>query len=245
MPDPLTTQLVNGAWDGISQAVTEGLGRGSQKNLSDVVPVDQKTLTVSGWQDSRAESLGGGTSQVRSLVGSPSTLDFLHRFHLDYDALRTPPLSGIKAWAAAARLLELKRVVEHLVMAATPQRCRPADLRTLPLDGWGQPRCVSFTPVPGAVAIPSLSPLGWDGPVSIDLPSPRADLQLLVFRVGGGPYVQRPADLALSWVAAGDIGVDVVLTEQLKIINALPATANLPATVAAVVLDPAGRQQAG
>jgi hypothetical protein len=235
MPDSLIAQLINGVWDDISQAVTEGLGRGSQKNLSDVMPIDQKKLNVAEWQDSAADPLGGGTSQVRSPVGSPATMDFLHQYPLDYDALRAPQLDAItgeiKAWAAAVRLLELSRVLDHLVSVASPHRCSPSNLRPVTVGGWGQPRYVSFTPVPDAVAAPDLAAIGWDGPISVDMPPSAPDLaRALVFRVGGGPYVHRPDDLALNWVPAGDIGVSLVLAEQLQIVAASADT------VAGVVL---------
>jgi hypothetical protein len=245
MPDSLTIQLINGVWDSISQAVTDGLARGGQKNLSDFMPIDQEKLTVPGWQDSAAFSLGGGISQVRLAVCSQTTMDFIHRYHLDYDALRAPQLSAITAWAARARLLELRRVAEHLVSVAERHRRTPADLGSVTVDSWGQLRCVTFTPAPGSIPWPDLPSIGWDGPVSIDMPSPAEDLQGLVFPVGGGPYVRRPDDLTLSWLPAGDIGADLVLTEQLEIVNALPTTDKLPATVAGVLLTPVPDKPAG
>jgi hypothetical protein len=220
MPDSLATQLINGNWDDISKAVTEGLARGDQKNLSDVIPIDPGKLAASAWGTVVSLPAPAGISQVRSSAGSSTGLDFLHRLHLDYDALRAPPLDGIKAWAAAVRLCELSQVIKRLVTVATPGSCAPADLRAVPIGGWGQPRCLSFTPIPGAIAVPNLSSAGWDGPVSIDVPSPVGKVQVLIFRVGGGPYVRRPADLTPNWVPAGDIGVDLILAEQLEIIDA-------------------------
>lgn len=239
MPDSLTTQLINAAWDDINGAVTDGIARGGLRNLSDIMPIDQGKLTVTQWQYSDSLRLGGGTSRVRTATGSPATMDFLHRYHLDYDTLRAPLADAlkdqIKAWSAAARLLELGRVVEHLVSVSTRLGCGPAYLGSVAVGGWGRPRCLSFTPAPGALTWPRLPSFGWEGPLSIDMPPPQraSYLRGLVFRVGGGPYVRRPADLTLSWVPAGDLGISLVLTEQLEIVDAAADT------VAAIQLGPA------
>ena len=63
-----------------------------------------------------------------------------------------------------------------------------------------------------------------------DLPAPAGRtgetgaVRCRVFRVGGGPYVRRPADLTLGWLPCTGDSVDLVRIEQLEFINAADNT---------------------
>ena len=124
---------------------------------------------------------------------------------------------------------KLTYVVKHLARAAAPHSCTAdgESLSAVQPQGWGQLRCVTFTPGPGAIPVPgNLPSVDWDGPIKVDMRSADLDgVQALVFRLGGGPYIKRPADLALGWVCAADgsmdrlLSVDLVLAEQLELVN--------------------------
>ena len=227
MPDSLITQFVNDAWDPISKAVTKGLGLAGQKTLSDVVTIVTEKVAPQKWQPAEYVPKGGGRSRVRESAESKSAavFDYLHRFHLDYDTLQSPDLGGIEAWAASARTFELRDVVGRFAAAATHRDCAAAELGKLTAGGWGQLRCVTFTPPPRALAqTAGLASMNWDGPVSTGMPSPDASIQALLFRAGGGPYLRRPADLTLGWVPCAHDCVNLVLPEQLELVNVTATT---------------------
>ena len=228
MPDSLVAQLVSSVWDDFTSAVNEGLAL--KTSLADVIPVVAKKLTDTTWSDSLADAdPGRGESLVRRSASPVTAFDCLHRYHLDHDTLRSPHLDDLKAWAAAVRKFELTYVVKHLATAAAQHSCTAdgESLSAVQPQGWGQLRCVTFTPGPGAIPVPgNLPSVDWEGPIKVDMQS--ADLygvQALVFRLGGGPYIKRPADLALGWVCAADgsmdrlLSVDLVLAEQLELVN--------------------------
>jgi hypothetical protein len=235
MPDPLVIQLVGNVWDDLSKAVNTGLALGGDKTLADVIPVVTGKLTDTTWPSPVADAGPGlGQSLVRSSASSRTAFDYLHRYHLSYDALRSPDLDGLTAWAAAVRRFELTHVMKQVTQASRARSCT-ADAKSLSdvqPDGWGQLRCLAFTPEPDAIPVPGgLAAVDWDGPVKVGLRS--ADVggvQALVFRLGGGPYVKRPADLALGWVPAADgsmdglLSVDLVLTGQLELVNVTKTT---------------------
>ena len=230
MPDPLVVQLVGNVWDDLSQAVNTGLALGEDKTLADVIPVVTGKLTDTTWS-SPVAGVGPGLRQslVRSSASPRASFDYLHRYHLSYDALRSPGLDELTAWAAGVRRFELVHVMRQVAQASAWRPCT-ADAKSLSAvrpDGWGQLRCLAFTPEPDAIPVPGdFAAVDWDGPVKTGLRS--ADVmgaQALVFRLGGGPYVKRPADLALGWVPAADgsmdrlLSVDLVLTGQLELVD--------------------------
>jgi hypothetical protein len=224
MPDSLISQLVNNAWDEINQAVSVGLAFGNQKTLSDVITVLTKQLATMTWEPRVYEQAGAGRRCVRQSA-TAAAFDYRYRFPLSYDTLRSPDTDSIKDWAASVRGFELQHVLDRLAAAAQRHDFTPGNLHTATVGGWGQLRCLTFTPVPGAIPVPDdLAPMGWDGPVKIDLASPRAPIQALLFRVGSGPYVQRQADLTLGWIPRTDDGADLVLAEQLQLVSATRET---------------------
>lgn len=224
MPDSLITQLVNGAWDNISKAVSDGLAFGKQKTLSDVVPVLSEKLVTTAWQPPRYMATGESRSYIRQSATAGVIFDYLHRFRLDYYSLQSPDLNAIKTWAASARRFELSHVVGRLAAEATRCQRTTNNLNTVVVDGWGLMRCVTFKMVPDAIPVPDHpASVDWDGPIKIDVESPHPSIQALVFRMGGGPYVRRPADLTLGWLPGID-SVDLVLTEQLELVNVTAKT---------------------
>ena len=41
----------------------------------------------------------------------------------------------------------------------------------------------------------------------------------LLFRMAGGPYVKRPADLTLAWTPGAHCAAELLLTEQLEFVG--------------------------
>jgi hypothetical protein len=123
MPDSLIAQLVNEAWDDSSKIVSNGLvfdnglSSDKQKTLSDVVIVVTDKLAATTWQPSHYTATGGGRTCVRQSATGEKIFDYMHRFHLDYDALRSPSLDAIKAWSASARRFELRACLRTQVAA--------------------------------------------------------------------------------------------------------------------------------
>ena len=215
MPDSLVSQLVNSAWDKISEVVADGLASGKQQTLADVVSVVTRQLDATTWHPPVDRQADGGWRRIR-ISTTMTAFDYQYRLPLSYDELRSPDTDRIKTWAEGARRFELMHVLGHLVEVAkrhhfvgTPSRATA--------DGWGELRCLAFSDAPC-----NLTALHWDGPIRLDFRSPGPPIQALLFRLGGGPYLQRPADLALGWLPDDD-GADLVLTEQIQIVN---ATAN-------------------
>ena len=88
MPDSLISQLVNNAWDEISQAVSVGLAFGNRKTLSDVITVLTKQVAATTWQPRVYEQAGLGRRCVRRSATS-AAFDYRYRFPLSYDVLRS------------------------------------------------------------------------------------------------------------------------------------------------------------
>ena len=224
MPDSLTVQFVNNAWDDIKDKVNDGLAFGKEKTLSDIVTVVTDKLPDTTWRAGRTFDVGGGHVRVRQSA-TAAIFDYMYRLHLNYDNLQSPDLDMIETWAALARHFELSDVLKRLATVAAPGKYNTQNFDVVAPDGWGQLRCVVFTLAPGAIPVPDQpASVDWDGPVKINVKSPKDDIQALVFRVGGGPYVRRPVDLTLGWLPTTDDGVDLVLTEQLEFINAADNT---------------------
>ncbi|HEX3489422.1 MAG TPA: hypothetical protein VHU92_08760 [Streptosporangiaceae bacterium] len=224
MPDSLVAQLVTSAWDKISEAVSQGLAAGQhrQQALADVVPVVTRPLGPVAWQPGLHQEAAGGCRRVRTTADGRA-LDYRFRFPLDHDMLRSPDADRITTWANEARRFELQHTLGRLARLSLARDFPPGILSRATVGGWGELRCLVVSE-----ARTDLIPPGWDTR-SLDLPplprqSPPQPVQALLFRVGGGPYLQRPADLQLGWLPAGYDGADLVLTEQLQIVNAGPST---------------------
>jgi hypothetical protein len=224
MPDSLTVQFLNNVWDDVKKKVSDGLAFGKQKTLPDFVTVVTEKLSDTTWQPGSTFDVGGGRVRVRQSA-TAAISDYMYRLHLDYDNLQAPDLDMIETWAASARQFELNDALKRLATVATPGDYTAQNLNTVAPGGWGPLRCVVFALALGAIPVPDHPASGdWDGPVKINMKSPKPDIQALVFRVGGGPYVRRAADLTLGWLPTTDDGVDLVLTEQLEFINAADNT---------------------
>jgi hypothetical protein len=211
MPDSLVSQLVNSAWDKISEAVADGLAPGQQQALADVVSVVTRPLDATTW-DSPVEHTADGGCRVRQSA-TTMAFDYQYRLLLCYDQLRSPDTDRIRTWAEDARGFELRHVLGRLVEVAKRNHfAGPPGGATA--GGWGELRCLAFSNAPGNLTAPH-----WDGPVRLGFRSPGPPIQALLFRLGGGPYLQRPADLALGWLPAADDGANLVLTGQIQIVN--------------------------
>jgi hypothetical protein len=144
-----------------------------------------------------------------------TAFDYQYRFPLSYDALRSPDTGRIRTWAEGARRFELMHVLGQLADMAMRHDFPGGTLSRATAGGWGELRCLAFSDAPGNLTAPD-----WDGPIRLDFRSPGPPIQALLFRLGGGPYLQRPADLALGWLPAAGDGADLVLTEQIQVVNA-------------------------
>jgi hypothetical protein len=76
----------------------------------------------------------------------------------------------------------------------------------------------------GRAAIPER----WDkaeleNVVKVDI-KPINGIQVLVFRLAGGPYVRRATDLALGWTPTAYCAAELLLTEQLEFVNVQPSS---------------------
>ena len=231
MPDSLVAQLVSSVWDDLTSAVNEGLAL--KTPLADVIPVVAKNLASTTWPSPLVDAdPGRGESLVRGSASPVMAFDCLHRYHLDHDTLRSPHLDDLKAWAAAVRKFELTYVVKHLAAAAAPHPCT-ADGESLEAcrrsaPGLGPAQMRNLHTRPGRDPGPRQPPVRGlgrpdQGRHAVRGPRRRPGSG---FRLGGGPYIKRPADLALGWVCAADgsmdrlLSVDLVLAEQLELVNA-------------------------
>lgn len=226
MQDSLVSQLKNSAWDEISKAVSDGLALVSQQKLSDVLTVVTGPVTISTWQSAAEVKAAGGFRHVRPSVNKMA-FDYVYRFPLNYDELRSPGSDSIKKWATAARAYELRHVLGCLAKESVRHECGPEDLFSAPVGGWGQLRCLAFKDPDslGVIRIPeSVDKAARDGLIRVDVATPLDRIRALLFRLGGGPYVQRSADLTLDWIPGPLMGADLVLAGQLELFNATKAT---------------------
>jgi hypothetical protein len=96
MPDSLLSQLVNDAWDKIKKAVDDGLALGAQKTLADLVTVlnqQSEGLISQSYQPIRK-----GNCQIYMRQSVTATeYDYLYKFPLGYETLRSPDYNAIKA----------------------------------------------------------------------------------------------------------------------------------------------------
>ena len=161
---------------------------------------------------------------------SGDAFDIMHHYELSYHDLHAPDTDAIKKWATEARQFELNLALRYYEGKAKSVSYQTVgELHQAYPDGWGQRRCVIFSP-----AIPDK----WEGTdldraVEVDFKSEKG-IQAMVYRVGGGPYARRPSDLSLSWTPLDHCKAELLLTEQLEFVNAGPKT------ILGVRIDPLG-----
>ena len=236
MPEPITTQLINDVWGAITGAVTSGLDTAvpyavPRPALGTVAIVsEEKIKAAGGWECIKHPDAPTHIPSARVRVEqSRDAFDIMHRYELGYHDLRAPNTDDIKKWATAARQFELNVALRYYAEHAWRDSYRTiGELYHADPDGWGQRRCVKFSP-----AIPD----DWQGTdvervVKVDFVA--EGIQALVYRIGGGPYVRRPADLSLGWTPLDDCKADLLLTEQLEF------EIGGPKTILGVRIDPLG-----
>jgi hypothetical protein len=225
VPDPITAQLINNAWDDIHAAVTSGLAMavpyGVPRPALDTVAVvsAEKLSDVTDWRYVR---LPDAPPHVR-VEKSGDVFDIMHHYDLNYHQLHSPDTDAIKQWATAARQFELSLATRHYAQHAARLSFTADQLYQADPDGWGQRRCVIFSSA-GRGTIPDR----WDRAdlertVKVDV-EPVDEIQAVVFRIAGGPYVRRPADLSLGWTPVDHCKAQLLLTEQLEFVNAQAST---------------------
>jgi hypothetical protein len=225
MPDPLTTHLISKIWDGIDKAVKSGLAWPVQDGpshpaLADVVIVNTEQINrVEKWDSDKSEEIRCGQCRIRECR---QVSDFMYRFPLSYDDLNNLDKDQVKDWASAVREKELTytlRLYADAAGAAHPYNLD--DLFKVDPAGWGKRRCVVFRSVANP---PKTFPDNWpsadlDRTVKLDIIPRQGSIEALVFRIAGGPYVRRPADLSLGWMPADDYGAELILTERLEFVG--------------------------
>ena len=224
-PDPLTSQLTATAWKDIESAVQSGLAWPVQYGpphpaLADVLVVSREpTTAVEDWASDSSEKIGNGECRVRECN---QVSDFMYRYPVSYDELSSPAAEKIKDWATSVREQELVYALTRFAAVATMVTlAKPEHLFAIDPAGWGQRRCIAFT---SAASPPKTVPDRWpmaqlDRTVKLDQETPRKGIEAIVFRVAGGPYVRRPADLSLSWMPTADYGIELILTERLEFVG--------------------------
>jgi hypothetical protein len=221
MQEPITTQLIGGVWDTIKDAVVSGLDTAvpytAPRPALDTVAIvsAEKIKATDGW-----ECIKHPDAPPHARVEkSGDAFDIMHHYELGYHDLQAPNTDDIKKWATAARQFELNVALRYYAEHAWRDSYRAVgELYHADPDGWGQCRCVKFSP-----AIPD----DWkrtdlERVVKVDFVF--EGIQALVFRVGGGPYVRRPAPLSLGWAPLDHCKAELLLTEQLEFVNAGPKT---------------------
>jgi hypothetical protein len=220
MPDPITNQLINSVWSDIQDAVTSGLAMeveyGRPRPALDTVVV-VSTEKLGGDQQWKHVPLDYAPPHVR-VEQSGAAFDIMHHFDLSYHDLPAPDKIAIKDWAAAARQFELNLALHYYAEHTVCHPYTASQLFRADPGGWGQRRCVSFR-AGGRTTIPDK----WDRAdldcvVKID-DQPVDGMEGLLFRIAGGPYVRRPADLSLGWTPALHCAAELLLTEQLEFID--------------------------
>jgi len=231
MQEPITAQLINDAWDDIKAAVAEGLAmpnpyRVPHPTLATVAVVsDEKPdLSAAGqagtWQHAQ---IPDAPDHVR-VEESGNVVDIMHHYGLSYHDLHSPDMGAIQEWATRARQFELSLTLRRFAENAARHTYMANYLHQADPDGWGQRRFVVFGSA-GRTAIPER----WDkaeleNVVKVDI-KPINGIQVLVFRLAGGPYVRRRAtDLALGWTPTAYCAAELLLTEQLEFVNVQPSS---------------------
>jgi hypothetical protein len=225
MPEPITAQLISNAWDDIKDAVAKGLAMpnpyGVPRPVLDTVAVVSKEKP-SETKDWHHIQIPDAPDHVR-VEESGNVIDIMHHYSLSYHELQAPDKKAIQEWATRARQFELSVMLRRYVQNAARHTYMANYLHQADPDGWGQRRFVVFGSA-GRAAIPDR----WD---KADLENtvrvedkPIDGIQVLVFRIAGGPYVRRPADLSLGWTPAADCAAELLLTEQLEFVNVQAST---------------------
>jgi hypothetical protein len=237
MPDPITNQLINSVWSGIEDAVTSGLAMavdyGTPRPALDTVAV-VSTEKLSGDQQWKHAHIDYAPPHVR-VERSEAAFDIMHHFDLSYHDLRSPDTEAIEKWATAARQFELTLALHYYAEHASRHSYTANDLFRADPGGWGQRRCVSFR-VGGRTTVPDRwERADLDRVVKVD-DEPVDGIEALLFRIAGGPYVRRPADLSLGWTPTTHCAAELVLIEQLEFVD---VTESNVYGIEVVTLDPA------
>ena len=227
MPDPIAAQLINSAWDDIKKAVTSGLAmevpyQEPRPALETVVVVsDEKLSDVKKWCTVQIPDAPRHVRVERSEPGD--TFDIMHHYDLSYHELHAPDTEAIEKWAQAAREFELGLALREYARQAVRRSLKAGDLYQADPDGWGPRRCVVFSSAGGATIPDKWEKADLERTVKVDI-KPENGIQALVFRIAGGPYVRRPADLCLGWTPVAHCQAELLLTEQLEFVNVQSST---------------------
>jgi hypothetical protein len=225
MQVPITAQLIDDAWDDIKAAVARGLDMPNpygvpHPTLATVAVVaEEKPGQADKWEHAK---IPDAPDHVR-VEESGNVVDIMHHYGLSYHDLHAPDMEAIQEWATGARRFELSLTLHRYAENAARHTYMANYLHQADPDGWGQRRFVVFGSA-GRAAIPER----WDkaeleNVVKVDI-KPVNGIQVLVFRLAGGPYVRRATDLALGWTPTAYCAAELLLTEQLEFVNVQPSS---------------------
>jgi hypothetical protein len=228
VPDPFVNQLVSSVWSAVKYAVTSGLAMEvafgtPSPGLDSVASVTTEEMTETKPADWHAVHSPDAPAEVRARVHveqAGNVFDVIHHYDLSYHELRAPDTGAIKRWAAGARQFELMLMLRHYARQAAREPCPAGRLsEAAQPDGWGQRRCVVFKSASQGAIIDRCRGTDMESAVVNVDARPVNGIDALIFRLAGGPYVRRPADLALAWTPAAGHGAELLLTEQLEFVN--------------------------
>jgi hypothetical protein len=241
MPDPITAQLIDKAWDDIKEAIDEGLAMpnpyGVPRPVLDTVAV-VSTEKPSETKDWHHIQIPDAPAHVR-VEESGNVIDIMHHYSLSYHELHAPDKEAIKEWATRARQFELSVTLRRFVQNAARHAYMTNYLHQADPDGWGQRRFVVFGSAARAVIPDRWAKADRENTVRIDH-KPIDRIQVMIFRIAGGPYVRRPADLSLGWTPAAHCAAELLLTEQLEFVNVQASTIIGIQTATPPPYEPAG-----
>lgn len=227
MPDPIAAQLINSAWDDIQKAVASGLAMAvpygePRPALETVVVVSAEKLSdVKKWSTVPIPDAPPHVRVEKSASGD--VFDIMHHHGLSYHDLRAPDTEAIEKWATAAREFELSLALREYALRAVRRALKIGDLYQADPDGWGQRRCVVFSSAGGETIPDRWEKADLERTVKVDI-KPENGIQAVVFRIAGGPYLRRPADLSLGWTPVAHCQAELLLTEQLEFVNVQSST---------------------
>ena len=195
MPDPITTQLINTAWNDIEDAVTSGLAiaapyRVPRPALETVAVVATEKINATNGRHASGQA-PDAPPHVRVEPGD--AFDIMHHYDLSYHELYAPDTEAIRSGpprpANSNRTwrCESTKVGEVRSLPDRPSRTGPTLTAGDNAGAW-----CSARPSPTS---------GRDRPqrtVKVDIKSENG-IQAMVYRVAGGPYARRPRGLSLSW----------------------------------------------
>jgi hypothetical protein len=211
-------------WPDIERAVTRDINEEGNA-LTDKVPVvtdraEGLHIVVTPTRQTQPVA-PTGTRAVTTFTADIDTFDIEHRYTLSADKLQTltaDTMAPITNWAATARRYETEAILQRLAANSLATRSYTAvDILDAEPAGFGERRLLVL--VESKKVTDELEKhADWDGDiVRIAGPPKPSSPAALLFRTGGGPIIHRYSDLTLDWDTHSASGVQLILTERLRV----------------------------